>query len=67
MAAGFVYRLQDEIIAALKVLDPASHFQEDAWHALEAACVFSSPTSSTILEKPGVDISLIHGTLPPQQ
>ena len=67
---NFVCGLQDKIVAALEALDLATQsFHKDAWQHPQGgsgkSCVFSSPTPSTILEKAGVNISLIGGTLPP--
>ncbi|KAF8702679.1 hypothetical protein AX14_014348 [Amanita brunnescens Koide BX004] len=68
--ADFVCGLQDKIVAALEALDPAAQsFRKDAWQRPQGgsgkSCVFSSPTPSTVLEKAGVNISLVDGTLPP--
>jgi len=72
--ADYVKGLQDTIIVALEQLDPnAPPFVRDRWDRSEGgygiSSVFSVPYSSTpattILEKAGVNISVIHGSLPP--
>ncbi|KAJ3805564.1 coproporphyrinogen III oxidase [Lentinula lateritia] len=67
--------LQEDIVQALEKLDSnAPKFQRDSWVRPEGgmgqSCVFAAPTSSGeqkefILEKAGVNISIVHGTLPP--
>jgi coproporphyrinogen III oxidase len=70
----YVETLQDKIVTALEQLDPdAPHFLRDRWERPQGgygiSSVFSTPYSSTpattILEKAGVNISVIHGSLPP--
>ncbi|KAJ6568411.1 coproporphyrinogen III oxidase [Mycena vulgaris] len=68
----YIVSLQNQIIAAFETLDPASPpFKRDSWIRAQGgsgqSCVFTSPPDSTtsILEKAGVNISIIHGSLPP--
>ncbi|KAI0054049.1 coproporphyrinogen III oxidase [Auriscalpium vulgare] len=72
--AEYITDLQDKIVSALEELDPnAPRFLRDQWErelgGYGISCVFSVPYSATpattILEKAGVNISVIHGTLPP--
>ncbi|KJA27955.1 hypothetical protein HYPSUDRAFT_34210 [Hypholoma sublateritium FD-334 SS-4] len=70
--------LQDEIVGAFEKLDPtAPLFKRDSWVRTQGgvgkSCVFAappaveglSPPPVTVLEKAGVNISVVHGTLPP--
>lgn len=68
----YIVALQDEIISAFETLDPTSPpFKRDSWIRPEGgsgqSCAFASPpdTNTSVLEKAGVNISIIHGTLPP--
>ncbi|KAI0299603.1 coproporphyrinogen III oxidase [Russula brevipes] len=72
--AEYAENLQNKIVTALETLDPsAPPFLRDRWERPEGgygiSSVFSTPFSSTpattILEKAGVNISVIHGALPP--
>ncbi|KAI0056410.1 coproporphyrinogen III oxidase [Artomyces pyxidatus] len=72
--AEYITGLQDKIVTALESLDPnAPPFVRDQWEREQGgygiSCVFSTPYSSTpattVLEKAGVNISVIHGALPP--
>jgi hypothetical protein len=68
LKAEFVCELQDEIVSALEALDPSAQpFLRDAWQRPQGgsgkSCVFSSQTPTSILEKAGVNTSLVHGTL----
>ena len=72
--AEYIKSLQNNIVTALEQLDPnAPLFLRDRWERPEGgygiSSVFSVPYSSTpattILEKAGVNISVIHGSLPP--
>ncbi|KAF9011761.1 coproporphyrinogen III oxidase [Cyathus striatus] len=78
--ASYITELQDRIVRAFEALDPISPpFKRDAWQRSQGgsgqSCVFSSaPTDPTVtstpnphvsvLEKAGVNISIVHGTLP---
>ncbi|KAJ7597414.1 Coproporphyrinogen oxidase [Mycena floridula] len=76
---GYIQSLQDQIINSLESLDPnAPSFKRDDWTRAESggfgkSCVFAVPATpesavnepTTILEKGGVNISVVHGTLPP--
>ncbi|GAW01494.1 coproporphyrinogen iii oxidase [Lentinula edodes] len=72
---SWIRSLQEDIVQALEKLDPnAPKFQRDSWVRPEGgmgqSCVFAAPTASEgqkefILEKAGVNISIVHGTLPP--
>ena len=71
----YVLSLQDQIVTAFESLDPnAPKFKRDNWvreqGGLGQSCVFSVPHGQqtehpTVLEKGGVNISVVHGTLPP--
>ncbi|KAJ7114079.1 Coproporphyrinogen III oxidase [Mycena epipterygia] len=68
----YIISLQNRIVLAFEALDPASPpFKRDSWIRAEGgsgqSCVFTAPmdTTTSILEKAGVNISIIHGTLPP--
>ncbi|OBZ71534.1 Oxygen-dependent coproporphyrinogen-III oxidase [Grifola frondosa] len=73
----YVLSLQDEIVGAFEKLDPnAPPFKRDTWLRSEGgsgrSCVFGVPPSytgaeaqNTILEKGGVNVSVVHGMLPP--
>ncbi|KAF8628801.1 hypothetical protein AX15_003716 [Amanita polypyramis BW_CC] len=76
----FVWSLQEEIVVALEALDPnAPPFKRDKWVRAQGgagkSCVFASPFEQgpdgalqqqrTILEKAGVNVSVVHGILPP--
>ncbi|KAF5380224.1 hypothetical protein D9757_008223 [Collybiopsis confluens] len=76
----WIRSFQGEIVEALENLDPsAPKFKRDAWirpeGGLGQSCVFAAPpppdedTTFTqpefVLEKAGVNISVVHGTLPP--
>jgi coproporphyrinogen III oxidase len=71
---NYVENLQNTIVTAFQNLDPsAPPFFRDRWERRKGgygiSCVFSTPYSSTpattILEKAGVNISVVHGSLPP--
>ena len=74
----YIVSLQDRIVSAFEALDPSSSpFKRDSWVRPQGgsgqSCVFSTPSSEntnqsgheSILEKAGVNISIVHGTLPP--
>jgi len=77
----YINSLQDSIVLAFEQLDPAGpKFKHDSWvrsqGGMGRSCVFSSspdadeggPNSTStqsILEKAGVNISIVHGILPP--
>ncbi|KAJ6605645.1 Coproporphyrinogen oxidase [Mycena sp. CBHHK59/15] len=74
----YILALQDQIVSSFESLDPnAPPFKRDSWIRPQGgsgqSCVFAAPpsddaaatASETILEKAGVNISLVHGTLPP--
>ncbi|KAJ7675713.1 Coproporphyrinogen III oxidase [Mycena polygramma] len=75
----YIITLQDEIVSAFEALDPNSPpFKRDSWLRPEGgsgqSCVFAVPpsedgaavtNSTSVLEKAGINISLIHGILPP--
>ncbi len=77
--AEYIVGLQDRIVTALETLDPsAPKLKRDEWTRAKGgkgqSCVFAVPwvdpsttstTSSTVLEKGGVNISIVHGLLPP--
>ena len=73
----YVYKLQDDIVAAFEKLDPnAPAFKRDSWTRPQGgagrSCVFAvpfppegAPAPQTVLEKGGVNVSVVHGMLPP--
>ncbi|TFK68752.1 coproporphyrinogen III oxidase [Pluteus cervinus] len=75
----YVNDLQDRIVNALEALDPnAPKFKRDSWIRSQGgsgrSCVFAVPPDqdhdgvlnhTTVLEKAGVNISTVHGVLPP--
>jgi len=72
--AEYVQNLQNTVVTAFEDLDPnAPPFFRDRWDRPEGgygiSSVFSTPFSTTpattVLEKAGVNISVVHGTLPP--
>ncbi|TFY65908.1 hypothetical protein EVG20_g5178 [Dentipellis fragilis] len=71
--ADFVLSLQDKIVTSFEELDPsAPPFLRDSWKRAKGghgiSCVFQLPygyDKPTTLEKAGVNVSVIHGTLPP--
>lgn len=70
-----VFKLQDSIVSALEALDPsAPAFKRDSWLRAQGgegrSCVFAAPPdwprhTPTVLEKAGVNVSVVHGTLGP--
>jgi len=68
----YILDLQDRIVTAFEKLDPNSpKFKRDEWTRTEGgrgiSCVFSNPdeTATSVLEKAGVNISVVYGMLPP--
>ncbi|PSR70927.1 hypothetical protein PHLCEN_2v13199 [Hermanssonia centrifuga] len=75
----YIVGLQDTIVSALEKLDPnAPPFKRDSWIRTQGgrgqSCVFAVPEASEsgsahenlpVLEKAGVNISIVHGKLPP--
>ncbi|KAJ3567551.1 hypothetical protein NP233_g6297 [Leucocoprinus birnbaumii] len=75
----YINDLQDQIVTAFEKLDPNSPpFKRDSWVRAQGgtgrSCVFavrpddearSTDPHQSILEKAGVNISIVHGTLPP--
>ncbi|KAF8159903.1 Coproporphyrinogen III oxidase [Crassisporium funariophilum] len=76
----YINTLQDEIVSSFEKLDPnAPPFKRDSWVRTQGgigkSCVFASPIAEgasasasapqTVLEKAGVNISIVHGVLPP--
>jgi len=72
----YVVNLQDRIVTGLEKLDSsAPKFKRDSWTRPEGgrgvSCAFSVPNptrleeTNTILEKAGVNLSIVHGSLPP--
>lgn len=76
----YITDLQDRIVTALEEADPtAPKFRRDSWTRSQGgygtSCVFSVPPPApgepeteptTVLEKAGVNSSVVHGTLPPK-
>lgn len=72
--SDYILALQEQIVSSFESLDPnAPRFKHDSWVRPEGgegkSCVFAVPASAsdttTILEKAGVNISIVHGKLPP--
>ncbi|PPR02517.1 hypothetical protein CVT26_012001 [Gymnopilus dilepis] len=76
----YINKLQEEIVVAFEKLDPnAPLFKRDSWIRAQGgsgkSCVFAVPHDDgatvahnqprSVLEKAGVNISVVHGTLPP--
>ncbi|KIM52728.1 hypothetical protein SCLCIDRAFT_1223468 [Scleroderma citrinum Foug A] len=71
----FINELQTQIVTELERLDEAApKFRRDAWTrpqgGMGLSCIFSCPieegkATSDVLEKAGVNISVVHGMLPP--
>lgn len=74
----YIFGLQEEIITSFETLDPnAPKFKRDSWlrehqGGKGVSGVFfappttdGSPSPQTVLEKAGVNISVVHGMLPP--
>ncbi|KAI0345489.1 Coproporphyrinogen oxidase [Trametopsis cervina] len=67
----YILDLQNRIVTAFEKLDPNSPpFKRDEWTRKEGgrgmSCVFATPDQTTsLLEKAGVNISIVHGLLPP--
>ncbi|EJF60870.1 Coproporphyrinogen oxidase [Dichomitus squalens] len=67
----YIENLQTTIVAALEAADPtAPAFKRRAWDRAQGgrgvSCTFSAPDHpGSLLEKAGVNISMIHGQLPP--
>lgn len=74
--AEYVTSLQNRIVTGLEQLDAtAPKFKRDSWTREEGgkglSCVFAIPNptrleeTNTIIEKAGVNVSIVHGSLPP--
>ena len=74
----YITDLQDKIVSAFERLDPeASAFKRDSWVRPQGgsgkSCIFAAPPPTPgvtikhvpVLEKAGVNISVVHGKLPP--
>ncbi|KAF7299592.1 Coproporphyrinogen oxidase [Mycena chlorophos] len=70
----YVLALQAKIVAGLEAVDPncPHNFLQDSWvreqGGVGKSCVFSVPHGNdydSVLEKAGVNVSIIHGKLPP--
>lgn len=76
----YISTLQEDIVSAFEKIDPnAPTFKRDSWLRAQGgrgvSCVFAVPHASTseaaataqnsVLEKAGVNISIVHGVLPP--
>lgn len=63
---AYIKSLQLQIVSSLESLDQEAPFLHDSWTRTQGgfgtSCVLSK---GTILEKAGVNISVVHGTLPP--
>ncbi|OAX31704.1 putative HEM13-coproporphyrinogen III oxidase [Rhizopogon vinicolor AM-OR11-026] len=73
----YIFGLQEEIITSFERLDPnAPSFKRDSWVQPQSgkgiSGIFSvpppgdaSPAPQTVLEKAGINVSVVHGILPP--
>ncbi|KAI0365377.1 Coproporphyrinogen oxidase [Pilatotrama ljubarskyi] len=66
----YIESMQTTIVAALEAADPdAPAFKRRTWDRAAGgrgvSCTFSAPGTNSLLEKAGVNISMIHGQLPP--
>ncbi|KAI0089588.1 Coproporphyrinogen oxidase [Irpex rosettiformis] len=67
----FIGKLQADIVATLEGIDPqAPPFHKREWDRAQGgrgvSCTFTAPDHpESVLEKAGVNISMIHGSLPP--
>lgn len=62
----FIKELQDTITTALEKVDGKATFKEDAWEREEGGGGFSRVIENgAVFEKGGVNISAVHGALPP--
>jgi coproporphyrinogen III oxidase len=65
--AAFVRALQDELCAALERADGAARFREDVWERPGGGGGRSRVLADgAVLEKAGVNVSLVHGGLSPE-
>lgn len=63
---AYVLDLQSKIVSAFEELDPNAPFKRDKWARKEGGFGLSCVVSSgAVLEKAGVNISVVHGKLPP--
>ncbi|KDQ08480.1 hypothetical protein BOTBODRAFT_48202 [Botryobasidium botryosum FD-172 SS1] len=64
--SAYIKSLQSHIVESLEILDKDAPFKRDAWERAEGgegiSCVLAS---GKVLEKAGVNISIVHGRLPP--
>ncbi|KAG8844944.1 Coproporphyrinogen-III oxidase [Tulasnella sp. 330] len=64
--SNYIMTLQDQIVSALETLDNSQAFHRDSWvrseGGLGTSCVLSK---GKVLEKAGVNISIVNGHLPP--
>ena len=73
--AEYIVNLQDRIVTGLEQVDSSAlKFNRDSWTRAEGgkgiSCVFAVPPSrpeetDTVLEKAGVNVSIVYGSLPP--
>src|SRR5258707_1031271 len=63
---AYIISLQNTIIEAFESLDPNAPFKRDKWNRNEGGIGISATVcGGTILEKAGVNISVVYGMLPP--
>ena len=63
---GYIQQLQDTITAALETLDGGAQFKEDLWQRPEGGGGRTRVIENgAVFEKGGVNISAVHGALPP--
>lgn len=62
----YILGLQSRIISTFEELDTSVKFNQDQWLRKEGGMGVSAVAAGgTILEKAGVNVSIVHGTLPP--
>ena len=63
---AYVKELQEHIIQSLELLDKETPFKRDQWIRKEGGLGMSAVVASgSVIEKAGVNISIVHGKLPP--
>lgn len=64
--SAYVKSLQSEIVEGLSSLDPSASFRWDHWERSSGgsgtSCILQD---GSVFEKAGVNVSIVHGTLPP--
>ncbi|KAI7934961.1 hypothetical protein MJO29_016224 [Puccinia striiformis f. sp. tritici] len=64
--SAYITKLQEEIVEGLTSLDPSCDFRWDHWERSSGgsgtSCILQE---GSVFEKAGVNVSIVHGTLPP--